>query len=331
MNTKIAIIGGGWLGCHLASKLKESHDISLFDKQNIFNGSSLYNQNRLHKGFHYSRNYLTRKLCQDTFLTFLEDYGHLVDKVENNYYATPKDKSIIDYETFKSILYYENINFTESNAAFLSNIEGSLIVDERYINPIKAKSYFEKNLQSLLIKKEVYPEDLVKLSRENDLVINTTNNTLLPISKCTYELCLTLVYLRTGPVEFNALTIVDGPFFSIYPYIDNKYTVTDVEHTPICRSTDITCIENYKRDLKDVDVDNLRCMIEEKVVHYYKDFHKHFKYNSFFTSVKVKKASESADRSPLIQQDGNIFTCVTGKIQGIYTLEQYIVNEIINR
>lgn len=48
---KIAIIGAGWIGCHLAHKLKNNHKITIYDKEDIFSGSSSNNQNRLHLGF----------------------------------------------------------------------------------------------------------------------------------------------------------------------------------------------------------------------------------------------------------------------------------------
>jgi hypothetical protein len=76
---------------------------------------------------------------------------------------------------------------------------------------------------------------------------------------------------------------------------------------------------------------NVKSKIEEKITYYFKDFHKYFTYDHFFTSIKNKKPSESSDRSPTILQESNIITCTTGKIQGIYTLENYIINEIINR
>lgn len=331
MSFKIAIVGGGWLGCHLASKLKDKYNVTLYDREYLFSGSSSFNQNRLHKGFHYSRNQNTRRLCQDTFLSFVEDYGNLVDKVENNYYVVPQHKSIIDYATFKSIFAYDGIDYIESSTPFLSNIEGGMIVDERYINPLKAKLHFDNELKSLLIKREIKPDDLIKMSKENDLVINTTNNILQPITKHSYELCLTLLYKRTVDIGFGALTMVDGPFFSIYPYQDGIYTVTDVQHTPIYSSMNIEDIENYKRNVESTFVNNIKLKIEEKIKNYYVDFNKHFEYVSFFTSTKVKKISESADRSPTIIRDDNLITGITGKIQGIYTLENYIINEVINR
>jgi hypothetical protein len=327
----IAVIGAGWLGCHLTNKLKNNHNVILFDKSNIFSGSSFYNQNRLHKGFHYSRNQKTRKLCYDTFNLFINDYKHLVDDIPNNYYVIPQNKSLIDFGTFKSIFTYENISFTESNLDLLSNIEGSIIVDEKYINPIKTKEHFKHILKDNIVKKEIKNKDLDILSKENDLVINVTNNTLLPLHNHYYELSLTLVYTRLIEDNFGSITMIDGPLFSIYPYKNKEYTVTDVQYTPMYVSSNIEDIFKYKNTINDAIIDNIKSKIEEKILYYYGGFKTYFEYKEYYTSIKVKKISESADRSPTIATNGNIITCVTGKIQGIYTLENYIQNEIINR
>lgn len=329
---KIAIIGGGWLGCHIASKLKlQNHQITLFERSNLFSGSSFYNQNRLHKGFHYSRNQKTRKLCYDTFNLFLNDYKHLVDDIPNNYYVIPQDKSLIDFETFKNIFYYENITFLETHLDFLSNIEGSIIVDEKYINPIKTKNYFNSILKKDIVIKNINNYDLNTLSKKNDLVIDVTNNTLQPLYNHYYELSLTLVYTKLVENGFGSITMVDGPLFSIYPFKNKEYTVTDVQYTPMYISENLEDIYKYKTTINDNIINNIKSKIEEKILYYYGGFKTHFEYKEYYTSIKVKRVSESADRSPTIMQENNIITCVTGKIQGIYTLENYIQNEIINR
>ncbi len=194
---KIAIIGGGWLGCHIGSKLKKhNHDITLFEQSEIFAGSSFYNSNRLHKGFHYSRNKKTRELCYNTFDLFLKDYKELVEDITNNYYAVPVNNSLIDFGTFKTIFTHEKVPFIETNVNYLNNIEGCVIVDEKYINPIKAKAYFEHNLKNNTIIKTITQETLNNLSVEYDYVINTTNNALKNIGNCYFE--LSIVEIRTG-------------------------------------------------------------------------------------------------------------------------------------
>lgn len=329
---KIAIIGAGWLGCHLAYKLKlDKHQVTIFEKTDIFSGSSFFNQNRLHKGFHYSRNQKTRKLCYDTFDTFITDYPMLVDDIKNNYYVIPANKSLIDYGTFKSIFFHEEISFIESKLECFRNIDGSVIVDEKYIDPIKAKNFFISNLSDNLIVKTITDADLQDLSKNYDFVINVTNNVLNPITDCYFELSLTLIYDRLIDMEFGSITMIDGPLFSIYPYKDSKYTVTDVEYTPLYTSEVISDVLQYRDTINKLMIQNIRSKIEDKIQNYYGGFKTHFEYNSYYTSIKVKRRSESADRYPVIVKQDNIITCVTGKIQGIYTLENFIKNEIINR
>lgn len=330
---KIAIIGGGWLGCHIASKLlADQHNVHVYEQSSIFSGASFYNQNRLHKGFHYSRNQKTRKLCYDTFDLFLEDYHHLVEPIQNNYYAIPTDKSLIDYGTFKTIFKQEEVPFTECTIDWLENIEGSVVVDERYINPVKAQQHFDSLLKTNLIIKDIDQKELVELSKDYDYVINVTNNKLKTIANTYYELSLTLVYNKTPGTSFGSLTMVDGPLFSIYPYRADQYTLTDVEYTPVYINDDLEELEKFKRTTLTGDkIDSIRNEMEAKVRSYYKRFKADFNYLHYYTSTKVKRASTSADRSPIIKQEGNIISCVSGKIQGIYTLENYIKNEIARR
>ena len=51
---KIAIIGGGWFGCHVGNEIKKTFkklNSQFLMKKRYFNGASGYNQNRLHLNF----------------------------------------------------------------------------------------------------------------------------------------------------------------------------------------------------------------------------------------------------------------------------------------
>jgi hypothetical protein len=329
---KIAIIGGGWLGCHIAFKLKEAnHEITLFEQTDLFSGTSFYNSNRLHRGFHYSRNKITRELCYNTFNLFLEDYLNLVENIDNNYYSIPKNTSLIDYGTFKTIFEHEKVPFNEVQVPYLNNIEGTIVVDEKYINPVKAKKFFKNKLKDNIIIKNISSNDLSNLSAEYDYVINTTNNSIKNIKDTYFELSLALLYIKVDDKDFGSLTLVDGPLFSIYPYESNVYNVTDVEYTPLYTSSNLEDIIKYKNEFNNTLLDPIKDKIEEKIKLYYKDFNSTFQYAGYFTSIKSKRNSVSADRSPVILKQDNIISCITGKIQGIYILEDYIKNEVINR
>lgn len=319
---KIAIIGGGWVGCHLANILGDDHDVTIFEKNNeLFKETSFYNQNRLHAGYHYARNQKTRKLCEDTFDRFLDAYGFLVKDVPKNYYCIPLNESLIDFGTFKKI--YQDYDHKEVDLDFLTSIEGSVTVKEKYIDYNLAKKYFNKTLKHLVEKRKVLYPDIYYLSREFDLVINCTNNFLKDnsCSSAFYELALTLVYERIKKLPFDAVTLVDGDFFSIYPYYKNMFTVSDVEFTPVARFSEADQLKSVNITLL---YDNVRKNVENKIVKYFPEFKNYFSYNSYFISVKSKYMNQSADRYPVINCSDNIISTFTGKIQGIFIIEDYV-------
>jgi hypothetical protein len=321
---KIAIIGAGWVGCHLAKKFKDFHDVKIFDQSGFFAETSFRNQNRLHMGFHYPRNYNTRNLCHTTFNRFYNDYSVVISDICKNIYSIPKDKSVLDFRTYKNIFTYENFNFNDYKLSEIYNIEGSIICNEKHINQNAAKKFFTNQLKSNIEINKINNSSLLELSKEFDLVINCTNNSIKDnTEKSYYELCVVLLYKKNKEIEFDALTLMDGHLFSIYPFQENIFTITDVEHTPVYKS------EQPIID-KSIQIEDKIKKIEEKIKYFYPSFNKDFEYVDYFTSIKVKKYNESADRYPVMNAQDNIINCYTGKIQGIYLIEDFI-NEYIDR
>jgi len=303
----IAIIGAGWIGCHLASKLINNHSVTLYESDGIFSQTSYKNQNRLHLGYHYARSYSTRELCRTTFDRFIKDYPSLVLDVEENIYVVPHDKSIIDFGTYNKIFDDYEHDIVETD--YLKNIDGAIRVKEKFIDPFKAKKYFIDLLKDKIIYKIITAEDLEKISKEYDLVINCTNNFLSSITDdVKFELCEVLVYEKINQTKFDGLTFVDGDLFSIFPYQEKLFTVTQVGITP-----DET-----------LDTDSKIKLISKNIEDYYPSFNSDFKFHHSFKSHKVKNASSFDSRVPKIKHSGNIITVFTGKIQGIYDVEDYI-------
>jgi hypothetical protein len=269
---KIAIIGGGWVGCHLANKLKNEHVVSIFEKNdNLFEGTSYKNQNRLHIGFHYARNGKTRKLCLETFDKFMLDYGFLTKEVHNNLYCVTKNTSILDYETYIQI--FKDFEYEEVENQF-KNVEGCLNTKERHINFDSAKRFFNATLHDLVIRKNVTKDKLPLIMKEYDLVINATNNEINDNSNKNsfFELTISLIYKNLKKVEFDALTMVDGSLFSIYPYTTDKFTVTDVEHTPIKKFKTVSSLKKFKNNISESLINNKKIEIEKKINNYYPSF-----------------------------------------------------------
>lgn len=302
---RIAIIGAGWFGCHMAMKLKDQHEVSIFDSDGIFTNTSIKNQNRLHLGFHYARNSSTRNMCKNTFERFINDYEHLLVSVPSNIYAIPERNSVIDFNTYIKI--FDDYEFSIIDHSYLSNVSGAISVNEKYIDPFSAQTYFTYQLGNILKIKQI--NNINDISKNFDLVINCTNNLLNPIASNSFmQPCTIFVYEKINATPFDALTFVDGPLFSIFPFYQNTVTVSDVEYTPDSQLT------IHQRLIK----------IEEKISYYYPEFQKKFKYINNLKAVKAKLVDMSDGRAPVITSDNNIINCFSGKIQGIYYLEDYV-------
>jgi len=325
---KIAIIGAGWVGCHLANKLMSKHEIILFEKnEKIFSETSYKNQNRLHLGFHYSRNYETRELCKKTFNKFINDYGSLTEEVKKNYYCIPKNKSIIDYRTYLKI--FDDFEYEEIPILF-ENIEGCINTKEKFINFKECAVFFSNNLSKIIKNENITINKIKKLSKEFDLIIDATNNNLSINKNSFFELTISLLYKKINKTEFDSLTLVDGNLFSIYPYYEDIYSLTDVEHTPIKKFKSFEKLNNFKYNIDNFFIEKKIKLFENKVIQYYPNFKNDFVYFDYFISVKSKIYDYSSARYPIITEKNNVISCLTGKIQGIYLIEEFINEKIKN-
>jgi hypothetical protein len=346
---KIIIIGTGWYGCHIAlilSKYKE-YDITIIEKNDsIFNNSSYYNQNRLHLGYHYCRNYPTRNLCQKYYDKFINQYSDCVDHIDNNYYVI-SNHSLLDFKTFNTIYSHEKFDFEILKNNLFQNIDEDLIkVKEQVINSDKVKKMFEKKLFNLdnvhflfntkVISLEKKEDNTINVNCDNekiyqcDLLLDCTYNQLqLSKKEYKYELTISLVMKQIKDVDFGALTIMDGKLLSLYPRdIENKlFTLTDVEYTPIITSYNYSDIENYQ--VKEDEIFSIKEKMFEKIKYYYPEFKDIFEYHSYFLSKKTKMTSTSDSRDITIEEiDKNIISVNCGKIYGIFDFEEFILSKL---
>ncbi len=210
---RIRILGGGWYGCHIGAELlKDGHDVEIHEiADRLFAGASGNNPARLHLGFHYPRSRITRAFCQEHNARFMARYGDLTHGVQTNIYAIARDDSILDFGTYIQVLRQE-LEFIaiDRPAEFgLRHVEGAVLTGERHILIDAVRAHFEDQLL-----------DRVKLNGTGDpqgfdLTIDCTFAANGSASVARYEPCL--VVLMKGPTD-KAVTIMDGPFPSIYPW-----------------------------------------------------------------------------------------------------------------
>ena len=244
---KIAIIGAGWYGCHIASSLiQNGAEITIFEKNNdIFLEASSKNQFRLHQGLHYARSAKTRHQSRDGFFRFIERYPSLSKAVKENYYLVPKYKSLIDFDTYFSIMFSSGMDIEKFPLELINYIDstkfqGALKSSERVLLNTKAKKYFFDKLSPYIIfnskiEKIIQFNNQYKIHDSTfDYVVNSTWGDCGHDYKgeLYYEPTLLLYY--KCKVDFPALTLVDGPLLSLYPTeISDIYTLSSVTHTPL--------------------------------------------------------------------------------------------------
>lgn len=322
---KICIIGGGWVGSHLAIKFRNDHDVSIYEKNvKLFTETSFNNQNRLHLGYHYPRNYQTRQLCKNTFHLFLNEYGFLTKGVNKNLYCVDDKRSMLDFNTYLQI--FSDLDYTIEDHSFL-NTSGCINAKEKQIMFEKANHFFNQELNHFHIQENIKIKDLHLLAKDHNLVIDCTNNHLNKKNDFNnfYELTVSYLYDKKRKNSFDALTFMDGDFFSIFPYKGNTFTVTDVKRTPIKKFINHEEIMFYKEKiLENSFLEINRYEIEKNIINYYPEFNKDFEYKDYFLSTKSKTLSGSDNRYPVISYKDNIIKCFTGKIQGIYIIEEAV-------
>jgi len=330
----VAIIGAGWYGMYLAKKLSEKgeYKITIIEgEEDIFvRNASRYNQCRLHLGFHYPRSYETRTLCKIGFDKFMAEFPHLTYEIPNNWYVI-SEESVLDYPSYNAIFAHEKYHVQVcSTSNVLKKIDNAkaIVVQERGINPTVAADYFRSCLEGKatflfnhrVTKVEAHCVTGIDLATQQefsepfDLCFDCTNFQVLKPSNVVFEQTITMLYRKKrNDVPFGALTVMDGPFFSIFPYDPDLglYSLTHVQHTVLKGDSKLTQAE----------LDRIRCDMESDVLRYYPAFLDCFEYVSFFTSPKTKPLSKSDSRRLMIERPAaNAVAVSCGKITGIFQM-----------
>lgn len=338
MNGRIAVIGGGWYGCHITSSIMAlGFECRLFEQHDqLLAEASGNNQFRLHLGFHYPRHASTRIQSRDGFSRFLERYGDLCRSIEENIYAVPTGTSLIDVDTYKLIMTATGIPYQpiEKCSVEVSNVDGMMQVEERVLLIDKARFYFSTHLSKVLqlstrIEALAVRENYVEVNGERfDYVIDATwgHMSRLPFDVF-YEPTL-LLYLEGEP-DFPALTFVDGPLYSIYPTEERTiYTLSSVPHTPIGRFPTAASARAARDGVDSALVRHKLHVMSEQVRENVPGFLDHFRFLGPQLSVKTKPLGQTADRSCYVGRHGRVFSVLSGKIDTIFFATERILSMI---
>jgi hypothetical protein len=338
MSQRIAIIGGGWYGCHIASSMMAlGFTVRLYEQNDrLLHEASGNNQFRLHLGFHYPRHAGTRIQSRDGFSRFIERYGGLSKAVSENIYAVPKDTSLIDFDTYKLIMTATGIPYrsVERCSMRLNNVDGMMQAEERVILIDKSRHYFQRHLRHV-VSLSVGIESIER--RDNYIIVNgerfdyvidaTWGHFGRNLPSTFYEPTLLLYF--EAPAGMPALTFVDGPLYSIYPTeVDTIYTLSSVPHTPLGRLKSSEEARHVRDRIDSDKIEAKRRLMVEQAQENVPDFPDIFRFIGPQISIKTKPIGNSDDRSCYVGRDGRVFTVMSGKIDTIFFATERILSMI---
>ncbi len=332
----ICVIGAGWFGCHIACKLiEEGHEVKIFEKEKrIFFNASGNNQNRLHLGFHYPRSKKTIEFSKKGFLKFKKEYGFLTKKFNNNIYSISQSNDTkISFERYLKVFKNFNLKFKKLNnknntLKKFKNLGGSISCDEELLLVSKSITYFKKKLASKIIynfevKDLKKNKNKFKINNENfDCLINCTGLglELNYVKNLIYEYCVIFLYKKKRSISDFALTIMDGPFFTLYPWSDkNEYGLYSVKDSRLLKNKKIKNLEkNVLKRINTKKLDKIRINVENKFMNYYPRFRDDFTFKKYLPSYRTIIKNKNDTRVCKIFQKKNEITVFPGKIDHIF-------------
>jgi len=343
---KIAVVGGGWFGCHIASLLKDKGcKVVLFEKNDrLFGEASQHNTGRLHMGLHYPRSLETRTQSLTGFRQFMEKYPSFCEESGPNLYAIVHDTSFLDFGTYLQVLQASSIPYTiETSPEWLSGIEGLVSCPEMAINPHKARNHF-----SSILKEEIrFNSDVhdlkpygqkVKVRDELfDFAINCTYFQLFPAilpQPVVHEVVVTLLLDRKKTNAPEALVVMDGNFFSINPYFlsesDKCHSLYHVSHSVVFKSNNrqeaVKQFEHSQKQPIEKQINHTDLLKDVRAI--FPEFTDYYSITGSFVSLRTKLDNQHAGRPSLVKCEGRTIHVLAGKISSVFSAGEFCMNHI---
>lgn len=326
---RIRVLGGGWYGCHLAmSLLRRGHKVELHEiAGHLFSGASGANPARLHLGFHYPRSKLTRAACQEHFAQFMTAYGGLTRAVPCNIYAVAHESNL-DFGSYLQVLRgdVEFVTVHQPSDFQLQNVEGAVLTGERHVIISAARRFFEHELRNVVCF-GLAPNEVNSSSFDWTIDCTFCANDGANIDR--YEPCV-MGLLESDDAD-TAVTIMDGPFPSIYPWneVERLSSLTSAKFTPLAK------VETWKdaRDILSstsaVEMHNRCVEMFQQMLHFWPAARDKYKLVGYRNGIRAMPSSKADARLVDVIQVGDRSLRVrAGKIDAIFLAERMILDQI---
>ncbi len=264
------VIGGGFYGARLALMLRgRGLTVLLVEREaSLLARASIRNQARVHNGYHYPRSILTSLRSRLNYRRFLDEYREFVYDGFTHYYAVGRGMSKLTAGQFAQFCRRIEAPLAPAPAHVVklfdpSRIDAVFEVEECAFDAARLRARVTRELEQAGVDVALSTEaasvrsthDGIEVTLRGtgdqspglafraELALNCTYsriNHLLSASNAEpipakHE--LTELALVEPPAELGgaAVTVMDGPFFSLMPYPSRGlYTLSHVRYTPHC-------------------------------------------------------------------------------------------------
>jgi len=270
MNKKVLVIGAGIHGVTVAIELaKKGNEVTVIDaKKDMLLGASYATHGRIHLGYHYPRSRETAIECIHGYNHFIKNYKDCL-VFPDFYYVIEKNKSNVTAGQYKQAMEEAGLdcisNWPDKKFLNREHIEDSFKVKEacfdiwkliniftRKFNELNIKTIFDFEIKNVSRIKDralkITSSDSQEIKMEVDLIVNCTYTYTNNVQKAfgvtedltPYKFESTEIAVVESDMKIPALTVMDGPFITILPYIgkENHYIVYDKVHSVISQETD---------------------------------------------------------------------------------------------
>ena len=355
------IIGGGFYGARLALALRaEGESVLLLERERTLLGrASLINQARVHQGYHYPRSILTAVRSRRNYDRFREEYAECLFESFEHYYAIARESKTTAAQFLQ---FCKRVGAPAEPAPDhvrklfdAARIEDVILVRECAFDGVKLRERMSRDLNQEAV--EVFlSANATRVSRANDAlrvewVRNGSNGeaTARRVYNCTYSALngilsasgasiiplkreLTEMALVEAPAELAgiAVTVMDGPFFSMMPYPSrgNLCTLSHVRYTPHSAWLD-------SAGTPPLDANALRGAYATRFPHMVRDAARFLpviagaRYvESLFEVKGIMPRSEQDDSRPILFRESvelpGLFSVLGAKIDSVYDVESVV-------
>lgn len=264
----VGVVGGGIFGVTAAWEIAVAgFAVTLYEKRDdILGGTTSNSFFRVHRGYHYPRDFATAIETRDGFQSFAETFSGAFAAPTTHHYAIAAENSQTTVDQFERHCRETGLRLLRKD--FPGLVPGSVVasfeVHEAYYDPTLLRKVAWEGLSSAGVRVELGSSCAVRdIDREHDFIVvaayGSLNEILLELGcesmELLYELCEVPV-VHTPGMGPMSLVVLDGPFVSVAPQGTHNHALYDVVHSVhasfVGSASPGPGFEQYPRDFVDV-------------------------------------------------------------------------------